>query len=90
MLKLLVSIKAWLFGGDSLNDLKAESLSEDDRQFLNTKVAFYQGLKRPDKLKFERRCQEFIQCTEFVGHQLEVTQEDKLLVASGSVILAWG
>lgn len=43
-----------------------------------------------DKVKFEQRCLSFIQVTEFIGHQLEVSNEDKLLIASGAVILAWG
>lgn len=43
-----------------------------------------------DKQRFEQRCTAFIYATEFVGHDIEVTYEDKLLIASGSVILAWG
>ena len=66
------------------------SMSDADIAFLSERVVFYQDLAASDKPKFESRCQEFILNTEFVGHQLEVTREDQLLVASGSVILAWG
>jgi len=47
-------------------------------------------LNAAEKLRFEQRCESFIHATEFVGHDLDVSDEDKLLVAAGSVILAWG
>jgi len=66
------------------------SISDINRQFLHNTVSFYRALDAKNKLKFEQRCMAFISNTEFVGHQLTVSDEDKLLVASGSVILAWG
>ncbi len=51
---------------------------------------FYANLGANDKPVFEQRCLAFIASTEFIGHNIEVTDSDKLLVASGSVILAWG
>lgn len=68
----------------------AFEISNEDRSFLQSKVAFYRGLSDVDKAKFETRAAAFIQHTEFIGHDLEVDDKDKLLVASGSVILAWG
>jgi len=65
-------------------------LTYANRAFLERSVSFYRSLNPSDRAKFEHRCAAFIQSTEFVGHQLEVSDEDKLLVASGSVILAWG
>ncbi|MBX2848603.1 MAG: zinc-dependent peptidase [Acidiferrobacterales bacterium] len=69
--------------------LKAK-LTDQGRAFLQQTVSFYQPLSAADKSKFEQRCLSFIQVTDFVGHDIEVSQFDKLLVASGSVILAWG
>ncbi len=60
------------------------------RSFLRNTVAFYRDLSSSDQAKFESRVAAFIQYTEFVGHDFDINDEDKLLVASGSVILAWG
>lgn len=65
-------------------------ISTGQRQILSQKVSFYAGLSESDKRVFEQGCMAFISATEFVGHELEVSDVDKLLVASGSVILAWG
>ncbi len=69
--------------------LEPVMLSEH-KAFLNRAVSFYAALNESEKQRFEQRCLSFIHHTEFVGHELEVSDEDKLLVASGSVILAWG
>jgi len=60
------------------------------REILRAKVDFYRNLQADDQIRFEQRCLAFIENTEIVGHNLEVSETDKLLVASGSVILAWG
>ena len=65
-------------------------MSEENVGFLLEKVSFYRELDLPDRSKFEDCCVQFINATHFIGHQTEITEEDKLLVASGSVILAWG
>lgn len=83
---ILNFIKGFLFNEAPI----PESVSEEHRQFLSSKVSFYAQLVDEDKTHFEQRCVAFIAATEFVGHDIEVTDEDKLLVASGSVILAWG
>ena len=70
--------------------LPIESLSEKSVQFLTSKVSFYSSLSAEDKTLFEQRCAAFINATEFIGHDIDVTDEDKVLVAAGSVILAWG
>jgi len=65
-------------------------IDNEHRLFLKSKVAFYRELSSSDQAQFESRLATFIQNTEFIGHDLEVSDEDRLLVASGSVILAWG
>lgn len=67
-----------------------ESLSNEHCQFLNVNVSFYAQLTDDDKERFAQRCTAFISVTEFIGHDIDVTAHDKLLVAAGSVILAWG
>lgn len=65
-------------------------ISEAGKTFLQNTVAFYRDLTDEQKDEFAQRCMAFISQTEFVGHQLTVTEQDRLLVASSSVILAWG
>lgn len=67
-----------------------ELLDDELKRKLSQQVAFYQQLNESDKVRFERRCIAFINATEFIGHDVEVTEFDRLLVAAGSVILAWG
>lgn len=65
-------------------------ITDEQRVFLQSTVNFYQSLNSDDKLRFENRCMAFISVTEIVGHDLEVTELDEILVAASSVILAWG
>lgn len=65
-------------------------ITTQQRNFLESKVSFYRGLELHDKPKFEQRCVAFIESTEFIGHDITISTSDKLLVACGSVILAWG
>lgn len=70
--------------------LPVEPLNDEHRRFLESKVAFYSRLNQDNKFRFEQRCASFIHATEFIGHDVDVSDQDKLLVAAGSVILAWG
>jgi Mlc titration factor MtfA (ptsG expression regulator) len=65
-------------------------MSTEHRAFLQQAVSFYRDLTPQDQNRFEHRCLSFIYATEFVGHNLEISEKDKLLLASGSVIPAWG
>ena len=65
-------------------------ITERQRGILERKVSFYSTLDGGDRVIFEQSCLAFIINTDFIGHELEVSDTDKLLVASGSVILAWG
>jgi len=59
--------------------------------FLQQKVSFYRRLTAPDKICFEQRCILFLQTTQVEGSQdVEVTDNDKLLVAASAVIPVWG
>lgn len=65
-------------------------ISQHQRDILSTRVSFYCSLNADDQVLFEQCCLAFIYHTEFIGHELEITDADRILVASGSVILAWG
>lgn len=67
-----------------------QPITEVERDFLLRTVSFYTSLDVQDKLHFERCCLLFLNSTEVIGSQVEIDRNDKLLVAAGSVILAWG
>ncbi|MBI1288559.1 MAG: peptidase [Flavobacteriales bacterium] len=57
------------------------------RIILTQKVAFYNALNAEEKLRFERKVQEFLSNTRITGIDVEVDLEDRLLVAAGAVIV---
>ena len=67
-----------------------QAMSDVHRAFLEQAVAFYSTLSASDREIFERRCLTFLDATQISGHDVVASDEDKLLVAAGSVILAWG
>jgi len=86
---MLKSLKSWFFSFFATTP-PPPPFNSEQRHFLDTTVSFYRNLSADDKRRFESRCQAFIHDTEFIGHDLEVTNQDILLIAAGSVILAWG
>lgn len=84
--ELINGIKSLFFAEEAL----PIEMPIEHQNFLQESVGFYRDLAPEDKTRFQYRCLSFIYATEFIGHNLEVSDEDKLLVASGSVILAWG
>ena len=87
---ILMSFLRSLFSWFSSPKPKPQPLNEDDRQFLTQTVFFYRALGEEDQRQFERCCLLFLEVTEIIGHDVEIEREDELLVASSSVILAWG
>ncbi|MEL6926117.1 MAG: M90 family metallopeptidase [Bacteroidota bacterium] len=60
------------------------------RQFLKKKVRFYQQLELPERKRFEKEVQEFLQDCTITGVDLQPTDEDRLLVAASAVIPIFG
>lgn len=58
--------------------------------YLNETVAFYRTLSASDKLIFEKRVGLFLETTLVEAGQLEVSNEDRLLVAASAIIPVWG
>jgi Mlc titration factor MtfA (ptsG expression regulator) len=56
------------------------------RQILNDRVQFYNRLSATDKREFERKVHIFLLNVRIRGMQIEVTHEDKILIAAGAVI----
>lgn len=64
-------------------------MPEPWRRFLNQQVSFYRQLSDQDKQLFEQRAQLFLATTDIVAYGVEVTDEDRLLVAASAVIPVW-
>lgn len=86
---------SWLL--DKIKSLSEEKIEnnaiywqESWSAFLNDKVAFYRTLSNEDKRIFEERARLFLETTSVEAGQIEVTDEDKLLVAASAVIPVWG
>ena len=56
------------------------------RVILQEKIAFYNALSDEEKAQFEFRVQEFLLNYRITGIQVDVTDEDRLLVASSAII----
>jgi len=69
--------------------VEVKPLSEEMRAFLAQEVSFYAALNDADRLVFEKRIGLFLTTTNIVGHDVEVTEQDELLVASAAIILVW-
>lgn len=64
-------------------------LDQHHRQFLNEKVSFFRALNSEEQLQFERRVLLFLDSTQVIGHDVEITDEDCLLIAAAGIILVW-
>jgi len=69
--------------------VEPEPLNEEMRTFLFQNVSFYASLDDAEKPLFERRIGLFLQTTKIIGHDVEVTEQDRMLVAAAAIILVW-
>ncbi|EMR03430.1 zinc-dependent peptidase [Cesiribacter andamanensis] len=67
-----------------------EEFSREWRHQLASKVAFYKGLGRRGKRRFEQRVLVFLAQTSIVGIKTEVDDLSRLLIAAAAVIPTWG
>ena len=72
------------------NDKPVGPTPEKWRPILLKKVNFYRNLDQDQKLRFEHDVQQFLNQIRIVGVQVDVTLEDRLLVASSAVIPLFG
>lgn len=68
---------------------KSTPLSHEDKQQLEQSVSFYQQLIPDEKTLFAQRVALFLETTNIVGHQVDVTRLDELLIAAGAIIPVW-
>lgn len=82
-------IKQFIVSFLTKNNQTVRLLSDEGRMFLSKNVSFYAALNDEDKLRFEKRICLFLQTTNVIGHDVDVTENDEILVASAAVILVW-
>lgn len=83
----LIGLLAWAFLKPRKSGLAVpESFPAKWRTFLSDNVRFYQRLSEEEKRKFEERIQRFLVQIRITGIRTEVSEEDRLLVASSAVI----
>jgi len=61
-------------------------LPENYRELLHDYVRFYRQLNEEDKLKFEKRVEQFLSAVKITGVNAVVEDLDRLLIASGAII----
>lgn len=81
------AIKAWFGLAPPVSDLVWQPGWSG---ILERRVAFYRGLGEEDRKIFEQRALLFLQTTAIEAGQIEVTDEDRLLVAASAIIPVWG
>lgn len=79
-----------LFGGKKQPAGTAAPLPSAYRQVLLQDVVFYQQLDAPRRADFEKRIQRFLSSIRIVGVGTDVTDKDKVYIASAAVIPIFG
>lgn len=76
--------------GEDPNSKKAVAVPKKWKAILEDKVNFYRNLDQSQKLQFESDVYRFLSDVKVNGVKVEVTVEDRLLVASSAVIPLFG
>lgn len=70
--------------------VKTVDLPEGYKKVLTEHVAFYRCMDAPEKIRFEQKIKEFLGYIRIHGVKTEVTDLDRLLIASSGVIPIFG
>lgn len=82
---------AWLwFRSRYHKSTPEEKIPGTYRAILSEKVEYYQKLDKEDKAKFEKRMDEFLWDVHIEGVGTEITDVDRVLIASGAVMPIFG
>src|SRR5690606_3714035 len=67
-----------------------QGVTDEQKKILRQKFPFYKALSAKYKIEFEKRLKYFIMNKEFLGRNLEVTDEMKTLIGACAVQLTLG
>ncbi|NQZ09398.1 MAG: zinc-dependent peptidase [Algicola sp.] len=87
MINALIDFFRHLFGGKKAID--NTPISSGALAYLNEQVDFYRSLNDEDKQLFVQRVGLFVNTTEICGRGIEVTDNDRVLVAASAIIPVW-
>lgn len=87
---IAVVISYSLFARRKKRSLTQTILSDKQRQLLITHVSYYNNLSDTDKLYFEDRLEQFLDDVRIEGVGLDVTDVDRIMIASSAVIPIFG
>jgi len=91
LIALLVAVAALiLFRKRKVDPVDEKKLLDTYRPILNEKVDYYRNLNRADKTRFELEVTEFLQYIRIEGVGTEITDVDRVLIASSGVIPIFG
>lgn len=88
MFKALIQFFRILLGGNSAASQQT-TISPESSAFLAEKVEFYRALDAQERKVFDQRVMLFINTTQILGRGIEVTKQDKVLVAASAIIPVW-
>lgn len=86
---IILALVSWYFIQKKNGNRKVQQPAEptnEDREFLEQHIGFYQKLTDAEKLVFEEKLQVFLASVQITGVKTEVTQQDRLMVAAGAII----
>ncbi|MDG5490158.1 zinc-dependent peptidase [Psychroserpens sp. SPM9] len=69
---------------------RKRKLSKDQKSILNRNFKFYRRLPLKQKAYFEHRVSQFVRKTEFIGKDIKITEEMKMLIAATLIKLTFG
>lgn len=78
-----MSFLSWLFGK---KEPSSTPFPADWEENLRTRVHFYRSLSSEKQAQFKVRMMEFLDTTKITGIKVEITDEDKMLLAAGAII----
>ncbi|MEO9872919.1 zinc-dependent peptidase [Ekhidna sp.] len=90
LIALSIVVFSFYFLFRKKNSFRAYETPQKWKKILESKIDFYSQLSTEDRLKFEIDIQRFFATTRITGVKVDVTIEDRLLVASSAVIPLFG
>ena len=69
---------------------RVKSPQESYTKLLKKEVVFYQNLNNTEKINFEKRVTDFLEETKIEGIGTEITELDRVLIASSAIIPVFG
>lgn len=88
--ELWEKFNAWL--AEMMNPqarITVQAMPDSWHSFLQQHVSFYRQLNTQDRQLFEQRAQLFLATTDIVAYGVDVTDEDRLLIAASAIIPVW-